>query len=114
MPNGTLRDLFNLQRGYWEAKDTDDDLREEINKKRAKGYPFTNTIFEDTRRAVLFQNNQVTLDVDSSLSTSAFTRENPLRRAKLRAQCPGRLKSGWGTCADAPRSLVFILVVPLR
>jgi hypothetical protein len=26
-PDGTLRDLYNLPRGYWEAKDTDDDLR---------------------------------------------------------------------------------------
>ncbi len=64
IPDGTFRDLFNLHRGYWEAKDTDDDLSEEIAKKRAKGYPFNNTIFEDTRRAVLFQNGQVALDVD--------------------------------------------------
>jgi hypothetical protein len=45
-----------LHRGLWEAKDTDDDLEVEIKKKMAKGYPLTNTIFEDTRRAVLFQN----------------------------------------------------------
>jgi predicted helicase len=31
-------------------------LEAEIGKKRAKGYPLTNTIFEDTRRAVLYQN----------------------------------------------------------
>ena len=55
-PDGTLRDDFNLPRGYWEAKDTDDDLDEEIGKKIAKGYPLTNTIFEDTRQAVLYQN----------------------------------------------------------
>ena len=64
IPDGTFRDLFNLHRGYWEAKDTDDDLSEEIAKKRAKGYPFTNTIFEDTRRAVLFQNGQVSFEAD--------------------------------------------------
>ena len=52
-PDGTLRDLFNLHRGYWEAKDTDDDLTAEIRKKIAKGYPLTNTIFEDTTRAFL-------------------------------------------------------------
>ncbi len=56
IPDGTLRDEFNLHRGLWEAKDTDDDLEVEIKKKMAKGYPLTNTIFEDTRRAVLFQN----------------------------------------------------------
>src|SRR5262245_41947228 len=55
-PDGTLRDLYNLPRGYWEAKDTDDELDAEIPKKIKKKYPLTNTIFEDTRRAVLFQN----------------------------------------------------------
>jgi hypothetical protein len=57
-PDGTLRDLFNLRRGFWEAKDTDDDLDAEISKKIAKGYPLNNTIFEDTRTAVLFQHGQ--------------------------------------------------------
>lgn len=57
-PDGTLRDFFNLRRGFWEAKDTDDDLDAEISKKIAKGYPLNNTIVEDTRIAVLFQNGQ--------------------------------------------------------
>ena len=55
-PDGILRDDWHLPRGYWEAKDTSDDLDAEIRKKTAKGYPLTNTIFEDTRSAVLFQN----------------------------------------------------------
>jgi predicted helicase len=54
-PDGTLCDEYNLHRGYWEAKDTDDKLDAEISKKIAKGYPLNNTIFEDTRQAVLFQ-----------------------------------------------------------
>ena len=54
-PDGTVRDAYNLHRGYWEAKDTDDDLTAEIRKKIAKGYPLTNTIFEDTTNAVLYQ-----------------------------------------------------------
>ncbi|MCI0637660.1 MAG: hypothetical protein L0Y72_08415 [Gemmataceae bacterium] len=54
-PDGTLRELFNARCGYWEAKDTHDDLDVEITKKIAKGYPLVNTIFEDTRIAVLFQ-----------------------------------------------------------
>lgn len=56
-PDGTLHDvLFNeLRRGYWEAKDTDDDLDAEISKKLVKGYPRNNTIFEDTRIGVLYQ-----------------------------------------------------------
>jgi hypothetical protein len=58
IPDGTLRDAYNLHRGLWEAKDGKDDLNVEIQKKIAKGYPLTNIIFEDTRRAVLFQNGQ--------------------------------------------------------
>ena len=56
VPDGTLQDGNFLRRGYWEAKDTDDDLEVEITKKRKKGYPIANTIFEDTQRAVLYQN----------------------------------------------------------
>src|SRR5258706_6643207 len=63
-PDGTLRDTFNLPRGYWEAKDSKDDLNTEIRKKINIGYPVTNTIFEDTRRAVLYQNNKQVLEVD--------------------------------------------------
>jgi len=37
-PDGVLKDGYNLTRGYWEAKDTGDDLDEEIRKKIAKGY----------------------------------------------------------------------------
>jgi len=57
-PDGTFRDEWHLPRGYWEAKDTSDDLDAEIRKKMAKGYPLSNTIFEDTQTAVLFQNGQ--------------------------------------------------------
>jgi predicted helicase len=45
-------------------KTTDDDLDEEIKKKKAKGYPLTNIIFEDTRVAVLYQSKQEALRVD--------------------------------------------------
>ncbi|MGQ0633079.1 MAG: type ISP restriction/modification enzyme [Planctomycetaceae bacterium] len=64
IPDGTVRDAYNLHRGYWEAKDTDDDLSAEIRKKTAKGYPLTNTIFEDTRHAVLFQNGEPRFKAD--------------------------------------------------
>ncbi len=50
-PDGTFRDEYFLNRGYWEAKDTNDNLEAEIQKKIAKGYPLTNIIFEDTQRA---------------------------------------------------------------
>src|SRR5262245_45143208 len=54
-PDGTLEDEYYLPRGYWEAKDTDDDLDAEIRSKVKAGYPLTNSIFEDTRRAVLYR-----------------------------------------------------------
>ena len=57
-PDGTLRDDFNLHRGYWEAKDTSDKLDVEIRKKIAQGYPLSNTIFQDPHSAVLYQYGQ--------------------------------------------------------
>ncbi len=57
-PAGTLRDRSTLPRGYWEAKDTQDDLDTEIKKKIARGYLLSNIIFEDTQTGVLFQNKQ--------------------------------------------------------
>ena len=50
--------------GYWEAKDTRDDLEEEVRKKEAKGYPKTNIIYEDTRRAILIQDGRRAADAD--------------------------------------------------
>ncbi len=44
--------------GFWEAKDENDALETEIQKKRAIGYPTKNTIFEDTQRAILWQNDK--------------------------------------------------------
>jgi len=63
-PDATIRDDFGQRRGYWEAKDTKDDLDAEIAKKRAAGYPLTNTIFEDTRQAVLYQNRGEAMRID--------------------------------------------------
>lgn len=72
-PDGTLRDIYNLPRGYWESKDTADDLEAEIGKKKRKGYPFTNILFEDTRRAVLFQNQKRVHEADLSDAAQAAT-----------------------------------------
>jgi hypothetical protein len=57
-PDGALLYELRVPFGYWEAKDTDDDLDEEIGKKFRKGYPQDNIIFEDSREAVLIQNKQ--------------------------------------------------------
>ena len=69
VPDGTVRDEFLIPRGYWEAKDTDDDLDAEIADKIGKGYPVTNIIFEDTRQGVLYQDGHETLRVDLTNKT---------------------------------------------
>jgi predicted helicase len=61
-PDGVLRDSFDLKRGFWEAKGPQSDLDKEIAKKIATGYPLTNTIFENTKRAILFQNKKRTFE----------------------------------------------------
>jgi len=57
-PDGTFRDEFTIERGYWEAKDTDDNLEAEIKKKIKLGYRLTNIIFEDTREGRLYQDGK--------------------------------------------------------
>lgn len=57
-PDGTILHDLRVPLGYWEAKDTADDLDDEIRKKLAKGYPQDNIIFENSHTAVLIQNRQ--------------------------------------------------------
>jgi predicted helicase len=57
-PDGTILHDLRVPLGYWEAKDEDDDLDVEIDKKLRKGYPQDNILFEDSREAVLIQNRQ--------------------------------------------------------
>jgi hypothetical protein len=75
-PDGTVFDPNNFPRGFWESKDSHDDLDREIDRKLRRGYPDTNTIFEDTRRAVLYQNHAKAMEAD--LSDAAPTRRPPL------------------------------------
>lgn len=63
-PDGTLKDRFRLTLGYYEAKDPKDDLEEEIEEKRKKNYPLTNTLFENSERAVLFQDNRRVMSIN--------------------------------------------------
>jgi hypothetical protein len=83
IPDGTLCDEFNLHRGYWEAKDTDDDLDAEVSKKSAKGYPLNNIIFEDTRTAVLFQNGteRYRINVPNGTSPGKLSTAHTLNRS---------------------------------
>jgi predicted helicase len=56
--DGALLYALRVPLGYWEAKDEEDDLDNEIEKKFRKGYPQDNIIFEDSHEAVLIQNKQ--------------------------------------------------------
>ena len=60
-PDGTIFHSLGLPFGYWEAKDTDDDLDIEIAKKLRRGYPQSNIVFENSATAVLIQNRQEVL-----------------------------------------------------
>lgn len=55
VPDGTIFHSIGLPFGYWEAKDTADDLDVEIRKKLARGYPQDNIVFENSHTAVLIQ-----------------------------------------------------------
>jgi hypothetical protein len=57
-PDGALVYELRVPLGYWEAKDEEDDLDKEIEKKFRKGYPQENIIFEDSHEAILIQNRQ--------------------------------------------------------
>lgn len=60
--DGAVVDEFNLPRGYWEAKDSGDDLEKEIKAKFALGYPRRNILFQSPDRGVLYQNGVRILD----------------------------------------------------
>gem|GEM_PF-33946 len=65
--DGALVDEYNQRRAYWEAKDAKDDLDREIANKRADGYPLTNIIFENSRRAVLYQDGREVMSTDITI-----------------------------------------------
>ena len=65
-PDGTVKDSLRMARGYWEAKDSHDDLDAEIQAKFNRGYPRDNIIFEDSQTAVLVQNASEAIRVNMS------------------------------------------------
>ena len=66
VPDGTVKDTLRMARGYWEAKDSHDDLDAEIDRKFDRGYPRDNIVFEDSRTAVLIQNSGEAMRADMS------------------------------------------------
>ncbi len=66
IPDGTVKDTLRMARGYWEAKDSHDDLDAEIERKFNRGYPRDNIIFEDSQTAVFIQNREEAMRADMS------------------------------------------------
>ncbi len=64
IPDGEIVDVYKLPHGYWEAKDTQDDLHSEADKKFTVGYPSKNIVFQSPTHALLYQNGQLRLDTD--------------------------------------------------
>jgi len=62
-PDGILKNLWGLDVGYWESKDEKDVIDDEIGAKIKKGYPLSNTLFEDSQTAVLFQRGEEVMRV---------------------------------------------------
>jgi predicted helicase len=52
--------------GYWEAKDSSDDLDKEIKKKFSVGYPKNNILFQAPNRIVIWQDSKNVFDSDIS------------------------------------------------
>jgi hypothetical protein len=48
IPDGALKNSLRLDFGYWESKDIKDDIDKEIQLKINRGYPLTNTLFDDS------------------------------------------------------------------
>ena len=63
-PDGEIVDAFGLPYGYWEAKDTQDDLFAEADKKFAAGYPSNNIVVQSPTHALLYQHGRLQLDLD--------------------------------------------------
>ena len=65
-PDGKVVDTFKLRYGYWEAKDTQDDLHVEASQKFAAGYPSKNIVIQSPTHALLYQHGELQLDLDIS------------------------------------------------
>lgn len=64
--DGAFIDKFTVPQGYWEAKDSQDDLAKEVVKKFELGYPKDNIIFQSPERAIIYQGATLVFDEDIS------------------------------------------------
>ena len=62
--DGAVLHELGLPFAYWEAKDIHDNLPKAVQQKKAAGYPFDNILFQTPKQAILFQNEQETLNLD--------------------------------------------------
>ncbi len=72
-PDGEVVDTFNLPFGHWEAKDTQDNLYVEADKKFTAGYPSKNIIVQSPTHTLLYQHGELQLDRDISEPTTHNT-----------------------------------------
>ena len=106
-PDGTLKNILRLDYGFWESKDTDDDLEVEIAKKFDKGYPDSNILFEDSKSAILYQDGRQMLEASfakdealDELLTAYVALEHPEVREfkeaveRFKRDIPNRLVNG--------------------
>ncbi|MFO1372569.1 MAG: type ISP restriction/modification enzyme, partial [Candidatus Competibacteraceae bacterium] len=70
--DGAIVDNFSLRLGVWEAKDSQDDLAKEIQKKFAEGYPKDNILFQSPEQLVLWQNGKEIFNADIRNSPEAL------------------------------------------
>ena len=62
--DGGMVDAFTVPQGFWEAKDSQDDLAKEVQKKFSIGYPKRQHHFSEPRRAILWQGGREICDLD--------------------------------------------------
>jgi predicted helicase len=62
--DGGMVDDFTVPQAFWEAKDSQDDLVKEIQNKFSIGYPKDNIVFQEPRRAILWQGGREICDLD--------------------------------------------------
>ncbi len=67
--DGALLDIYRFPHGYWEAKDSQDDLEKEVKRKFEAGYPRDNILFQEPKRAILYQNGRQVLVEDITTPT---------------------------------------------
>jgi predicted helicase len=62
--DGGIVDAFTIPQAFWEAKDSDDDLAKEVQAKFTDGYPRDNILFQEPKRAILWQGGREIDDLD--------------------------------------------------